>query len=315
MFTIDVTGDYRDIANSAWISTLKEIRTKNRTDDDAKRVVKYLVEHHHTSPFECLTISVSDPTSESLGFSHYASDLYSRGQGRSFTIDLLNFIKVTYNNALFEDKIWREFEVSRPELAEMCSKFTSINTKHFTTGDVSDTLGSHGMFVELVSVHDTSIRSTSRATWRVKCPLSIAVQIVRHRKGSYNMVSGRYKTIRQELVPPVIDVEQIFNKAGMSLDRYLGSVDPVILAYNNAMKIARAAKDQEKITNDEYKRFREFARFTLPEGRMTELYITYYLDDFFSNYVLLRDSEHAQTEHIWVAQEMQRTLSDKGGIT
>jgi thymidylate synthase ThyX len=122
------------------------------------------------------------------------------------------------------------------------------------------------------------------------------------------MVSGRYKTIRQELIPPVDDCSEIFSKVKLDLNRFLGSVDGVILQYNKAMKMARLGKDQGLITNDEYKRFREFARFILPEGRMTELYITYYLDDFYNNYVPLRDSKHAQTEHIWIAQEMQRAL-------
>ena len=54
---------------------------------------------------------------------------------------------------------------------------------------------------------------------------------------------------------------------------------------------------------------REYVRFVLPEGRMTELYITMYLSDF-KRFLFLRNSTHAQIEHIAVAQLMKKTLED-----
>ena len=36
-YEITVTGNCRDIANSAWISTTDEIKTKSRTDEDVDR--------------------------------------------------------------------------------------------------------------------------------------------------------------------------------------------------------------------------------------------------------------------------------------
>ncbi len=75
------------------------------------------------------------------------------------------------------------------------------------------------------------------------------------------------------------------------------------------MKKAKQSRDDKVISNDEYKRLREFARYILPEGRLTELYATFYLDDFYNNYLPLRNSPHAQTEHIWIAQEMERVLN------
>ena len=306
---IDVTGDYRDVANSAWISTISEVRTKSRTDEDAKRVVKFLVEHHHSSPFESVTLSLKFSRGDDLDvWNKYASSLYAKRDNSTCTIDLLNFVKITMKHDLLDKEPWLLFSEARPELSDMCSKFTKLEDKTFATEDPSEDLGNHGMAVELISLHDAGLQKLSRATWRIKCPLSIAVQILRHRTGSYNMVSGRYKTIRQELVPAVKDCAEIFDKVGEDLNRFLGSVDGVLLQYDSLMRKARESKKQDIITNDEYKRLREFARFVLPEGRMTELYVTYYLDDFYNNYLLLRNSEHAQKEHIWIAQEMQRVL-------
>lgn len=83
--------------------------------------------------------------------------------------------------------------------------------------------------------------------------------------------------------------------------------------YLNIMKNLKKEKDIKSITNPEYKRMREVARFILPEGRMTELYVSMYMDDF-ENFLKLRDSEHAQTEHIALAQLMKKSLKKEWKI-
>lgn len=315
---IRVTGDVRQVAESAWISTLNEIKAKARSDDDARKVVEFLIDNHHTSPFESITITFEDryKRAEKL-LAPYIGDRFARFKPRSvgatklaiLTIDLLNFIKVTMNHNLFNKEAWHLFEEIRPELAKVCRRYNALGEKEITR-KADDLLGpTHEMKVELVSFHDEGDAELSRATWRICCPLSIAVQILRHRSGSFNMTSGRYRTLRQDIIGPVKDCSDLFAKLGLDLNRYLGSVDGVILQYNKVMKIANDAKEKKIISNAEYKRIREFARFVLPEGRMTELYVTFYLNDFYNNYIVLRDSEDTQVEHIWVAQEMQKTLN------
>ena len=73
------------------------------------------------------------------------------------------------------------------------------------------------------------------------------------------------------------------------------------------MKELKRCKLNKFISNDEYKRMREYVRFILPEGRLTELYISMYLDDL-NNFFMLRNSSHAQMEHIAIAQLMKKTL-------
>jgi flavin-dependent thymidylate synthase len=313
-----ITGDLRTVANSAWISTLNEIKAMDRSDDDARRVVKFLVDNHHTSPFESVTISmffdlnkVKDKAFDEINL--YLNDLFCRfGEVDGlmvFSIDLLNFIKVTYHKELFDGLPWKLFAKEESELAEICSSFKSLGGKVLTK-NVDPVLGQHTMTVDLVSYHDVGIQDLNRATWRVSCPLSIAVQILRHRAGSYNMSSGRYRTLRQDMLMPGQDCINIFNKAEINMDSYLKFAEASMQEYSITMAKAKKAKDDGRISNEEYKRLREFARFILPEGRMTELYITYYLNDFYDNYLPLRDSEHAQMEHIWIAQEMRRVLEN-----
>lgn len=303
---IRITGDYRDVADSAWISTSSEARAKSRSDDDAKRVVNFLIKNHHSSPLESVSLTMEFEDASSI-IKAYWDNKYSRSKGLLCSIDLLNFMKVTYRESLFDQEPWLEFVKLRPELSEMCLNFSPLGGKNLTS-EVDSRLGKHDMDVELVSHHNEGSLELSRATWRIRCPLSIAVQILRHRSGSFNQTSGRYRTLKLDLVPAVKDCDDIFSKIGEDLNRFLGAADGVILRYNEIMKKAKDKKGLGIISNEEYKRLREFARFILPEGRMTELYVTFYLDDFYNNYVVLRDSDHAQVEHIWIAKEMQRVL-------
>lgn len=311
---LKITGDYRDVANSAWISTMSEVKAASRTDEDAKRVVKFLIDNHHTSPLESVTLTLEYDDEDSTeiiktGGIHYFENKWAKVVGSKCSIDLLNFVKITSTNSLFKREPWALFSSARPELAAMCESMKGFGEKSFAE-PVDELLGNHGMSVELVTFHKEDSQSLSRATWRLKLPLSIAVQLLRHRTGGFNQTSGRYRTIFQEVIPPVKDCSQIASKLGIDLEEYLNSTNIVVDNYEKAMSAAKEAKAKDLISNEEYKRFREFARFILPEGRMTEMYVTFYLDDFYNNYLPLRNSQHAQTEHIWISQEMQRTLEE-----
>lgn len=310
---ISVTGDERDIANSAWVSTINEIKAQEKSYEEVVRVVKFLVEHHHTSPFESVTISMYLDENESVEGAEYylyATDKYAVCSHATITMDLLNFTKVTYRHNLWSSPAWTKFSEVRPALASLVSGFKDIQDS--PVDDVTPLLGDdHGMSVELIHLHESKNDQHSRATWRIKCPLSIAVQILRHRTGSYNMVSGRYRTISQDQYGLPDDVLSTLNDANLKDEALLlfnDKISDIIYDYENLMKKLKTAQKDGIITNDAYKRARECVRFVLPEGRMTELYVTYYLSDFYGNYKMLRDSVHAQTEHIWIAQQCDRTI-------
>ena len=180
--------------------------------------------------------------------------------------------------------------------------------------DVTD-LFMYEVEAEIISLHEGLSKEESRATWRVKCPLSIAVQILRHRTASFNMVSGRYKTIRQEVVSVPSDIfkilEPLENNSQTNMvsliEKMMENMESSKEHYLMMMKELKFCKTNKFISNDEYKRMREYVRFILPEGRLTELYITMYLDDL-DNFLMLRNSTHAQVEHIAVAQLMKKEL-------
>jgi len=324
MIVMTKTGDMRSIANSAWISTISESRAKTRTDEDVDRVVCFLAEHLHTSPFESVTLSFVQSKLDyikdaNLDILSLLNNKYSKASnfkdGVSVTIDLLNFSKHSCFNS-FENDLWKIFEKDEPRLSQIV-KMLDFSKKESFTEDETKSFP-HEVDVELVSFHEGLSRSESRATWRVKCPLSIAVQILRHRTASFNMVSGRYKTIRQELVGIPEDISEILKSSNSNgendmtslTEKMIDIMDESKTHYLSMMKELKGCKTNGFITNDEYKRMREYVRFILPEGRLTELYISMYLDDL-DNFLMLRNSSHAQIEHIAVAQLMKEVLKDK----
>lgn len=333
---LTITGNLRSVANSAWVSTLDESKAAAKSDEEVIRVTKFLVENLHTSPFESVTLTfqflLSDE-SEDSSYHHwemspflaspYVKSAHSEdGSTALITTDLYNFIKIAksaYQNGEYKSTtFWKVFEAQDPQLASVVDGFAPPKKYDGSTPDVSGLLGETGITVDLVEVHHAPVREHMRATWRICCPLSIAVQMLRHRTGSWNMTSGRYRTLNQDMVDTYSDIKVIINKIiGSSDDDRHNDFNNLLTdksiayeTYNFQMQSSKAAKADGRITNDEYKRFREFARYILPEGRMTELYCTFYLPDFI-NYLQLRDSPHAQTEHIYVAQQMKKALNEK----
>ena len=98
MLKINVTGSLRGIAESAWISTMSEVRAKSRSDKDVEKVVSFLAENLHTSPFEVVTITIV--TTDKQSITEYACCPYSKYSFTNnkyyLTTDLLNFAKNSY---------------------------------------------------------------------------------------------------------------------------------------------------------------------------------------------------------------------------
>jgi flavin-dependent thymidylate synthase len=332
---LQITGTLRSVANSAWVSTLDEAKADQKSDQEVLRVAKFLVKENHTTPFESVTLTYSffkdgESDDESDRYWEMAPFLESPHvrisphgpEGISVTTDLYNFIKIAkgsyvgpLNKPMKENEYWRLFEATDPLLASVVEDFELPPQYDGGVEDVSSLLGQNDISVELIEVHNASVHEHVRATWRVCAPLSIIVQMLRHRKASFNMASGRYRTLNQEMVDFYRDVSDIFEKIKDPSEDWAKDFISLLetnnsgsKTYKKAMIEAKKARDANVIDNDEYKRFREFARYVLPEGRMTDLYCTFYLPDF-EHYLQLRDSKHAQVEHVFVAQQMKKTLN------
>lgn len=319
------TGDLRDVANSAWVSTMSEAQSKKKTDDEVFKLSNYLVEHHHTTPFESITLTFSATPMSEMDLYYIKifeesrwSRVYYDNKIVHITTDLFNFVKIMMRSvnidSLESHPFWISLHEKNPRMAEVVKKFS--RSKDYVESGIPylDIMGEEALRsigVELVSYHAGPSKNSSRATWRVSCPLSVAVQLLRHRSGSFNMTSARYRTLNQDIVMPFDDIMNIAKKAGedvMSL--MLESFEmakSTSHVYKKNMDIVKLSKSKKLISNNEYKRLREFLRYVLPEGRITELYVSFYMDDF-ENYLSLRESPHAQLEHGFLAKLMNDSV-------
>ena len=330
MINYKITGDLRAVANAAWISTMDQSKAEQRTDEDVDRVTTFLAKNAHSSPFEAVTVTVSFNEADHYNlflslkskrfFRHVKCEsVHSDGPRYNATVvmttDLLNFYKLNYEVGL-GNPIWSNFSAKYKDLAGKITMLPLNPDSGLSMSedaeDQTENFSNSNIEVDLVSVHQvSSCDSHTRITWRVKCPLSIGVQMLRHRTASFNMVSGRYKTIRQEFTTTSEDLIRIFENSDLlPMSKELRAIAAQNKDfYLSFMKKLAQLKRSDEITNDEYKRCREFVRFILPEGRMTELYVTFYKEDF-NHFLKLRNNSHTQPEHIYVAQLMKKTYED-----
>jgi len=322
---LNCTGSLRDVANSAWVSTISEAASKRKTDDEVLTLSNYLVEHYHTTPFESITLTFSVKPLSSMDLDYikiFEESRWARCYYESdvvhITTDLFNFVKIMMHSVREENldshPFWICLNEKRPRMAEVVRKFSRPKEYVESNTPYLDLLGEEAkrsIGVELVSYHRGPSRECSRATWRVSCPLSVAVQILRHRAGSFNMTSARYRTLNQDIVMPFDDILRIATKAGDDvLENMLKSFDfakDTAKVYKSNMELVKISKNKKLISNSEYKRLREFLRYVLPEGRITELYVSFYMDDF-EHYLSLRESTHAQLEHGYLAKLMSDSV-------
>lgn len=147
------------------------------------------------------------------------------------------------------------------------------------------------------------------ATFLVECDLATAMQILRHRTFSYNMVSRRYTSEDLWFYIPVVfrkqaksnrqasdgQVENQFEVSELFLSHYASCC----IAYNRALELGVC---------------REQARFLLPCGLGTKFYMTGNLRNWM-HFLNLRDKEDVQGEAQDVAKKIKGLLQPLFPVT
>ena len=170
--------------------------------------------------------------------------------------------------------------------------------------------------------HASPIESVVLRFW-IKMPIQSDRQHMTHRVASHNGMSGRYRTMPSEFLEIPGDIMTISQKAAYrdSFDKvstynyddmsgYEKLCESANIWYNNLVKSYKDAESKGCITNQEYKRAREFFRGVLPQNNMTERVTIMNLRSF-ANYQKLRNSEHAQPEIREVAELMLKEVKEK----
>jgi len=138
-------------------------------------------------------------------------------------------------------------------------------------------------------------------TFRVKVPLFVARQWMRHRTQSYNEISRRYTSASIEFfVPSTLRRQHKSNRQASE-----GIIDdPNLLALYDA-QITRALATYEHLISEGV--CREQARAVLPQAMYTEYYASANLLNWLK-FVELRDHEGAQQEIIEAARAIRSIL-------
>lgn len=168
--------------------------------------------------------------------------------------------------------------------------------------------------------HSTPFESVVMRFW-IKMPIAIDRQYMTHRIQSANGMSGRYRTMPREFLSVSEDVVDITTKGIVGLYGDTLSAQSVINDYTNTctkvnalyidiVNDFRKAEKAGHITNNEFKRAREFYRGMLPQHNFTERVSVMNLRSF-SNFQKLRNSEHAQPEIQQVAKLMLAQVKEK----
>jgi len=168
--------------------------------------------------------------------------------------------------------------------------------------------------------HSVPFESVVFRFW-IKLPISADRQFVTHRIASHSGMSGRYRTMPNEWQEVPKDINDIFKKIPRSNNASWYQTD-ILLHYNDlcqstnqfyseALEFLKENEKSGNITNQEYKRCREFLRGVLPQNNMTERVTTMNLRSF-ANFIKLRLSEHAQPEICTVASLMLEEVKEKG---
>lgn len=157
----------------------------------------------------------------------------------------------------------------------------------------------------LLRERHTSPFEHSVITFRMKVPLYVRAQVMRHRTFSYNEASRRYTSECIEFHIPKVLRQQATKNLQCSID------EPVKL--ND--KMVNAMRDQVDAAYRTYQMMldcgvaREQARAVLPQNMYTTFYMTGSLHNYI-HFLRLRLDPHAQPEIQELAQGMRSILSE-----
>lgn len=138
--------------------------------------------------------------------------------------------------------------------------------------------------------------------WHIRCPIFVARQWMRHRVGSFNEESARYRKLDFDVyIPERWRKQSKVNTQGSSIEKFTKKEEDRFEAllrnfYASANALYETFLDEDVV--------REMARIVLPMGIYTEFYWTVNFRSFM-NFISLRDHEHAQFE----IREYAKTMS------
>lgn len=155
----------------------------------------------------------------------------------------------------------------------------------------------------LLRERHTSPFEHSIITFRLKVPLYVRAQVMRHRTFSFNEVSRRYTSESIDFHIPQTLRKQAKTNLQCSTDESVDNVDKLLEVYRRST--ARAFQEYQVLLDCGVAR--EQARAILPQNMYTVFYMTGSLHNFI-HFLCLRLDSHAQPETRELASAMRSIL-------
>lgn len=158
--------------------------------------------------------------------------------------------------------------------------------------------------------HGTPFESVIFRFW-IKLPIFVDRQHMTHRMASHNGLSGRYRTMPNEWFNIPDDVADIIERsyAEFATGDYEDICTKAYEDYDDAIIKLKESEKDKLISNAEFKRAREVLRGMLPTAGMTERTTIMNLRSF-ANYQKQRNSDHAQPEIRYIAEQMLKAVEE-----
>jgi len=168
-----------------------------------------------------------------------------------------------------------------------------VNCARVSYGKHSASLteGDKGLINYLMRNRHTTPFESVKFTFRVKLPIFVARQLMRHRTSSFNEISGRYVDLPEDyFLPDSFPIQSDKNKQGRK-EEFLENSDEMVAEYNENM--AESFSLYKKMTA--MNAAKELSRINLPVATMTEMMWTIDLHNLL-HFLGLRLHHHAQLE-------------------
>jgi thymidylate synthase (FAD) len=162
----------------------------------------------------------------------------------------------------------------------------------------------------LLRERHTSPFEHSVITFRLKVPLYVRAQVMRHRTFSFNEVSRRYTSESIDFHIPQTLRKQAKSNLQCSIDESIDNADKLLEVYRRST--ARAFQEYQVLLDCGVAR--EQARAILPQNMYTVFYMTGSLHNFI-HFLRLRLDIHAQPETQEAAKAMRDMLRELYPVT
>lgn len=299
MKIVNIMGSDKRVCEAARVSLNKDL--SSHTEEQDIRLIRYLREHQHTSPFEHVRVTFEvNRTCDPSGLMHVfrTTDVEFVSEDRlgakyRVTSDLNNLLKVYGAHSSLTEV-----------LPASCSPLdATARSVHEVKEQPSIELYGGQGFCTLVDslVSDQQGVMHNAITFLCDVPKFVAVQHMRHRTWSYNEVSRRYTEEDIRFWTPTEWRGQA-DKNLQASKGLLGSAKAELCRWTYARLIGSAAFAYQVLLRQGLAR--EQARAVLPQSMMTRYYATVSLR-WLKDFIRLRTHEGAQPEIVELAEAMR----------